>query len=164
MLYGRVAVREGDVSATLGGVPSVSNGNVSSIRCPTMSHAVARRVWLPSGTADASTQIPRACGVHGSWGTTWPSISVVRDVQFRPVTLSKFTQIGWGVRRGGALGWTRPGAPRPAPPPQPTVAPPSQIPRRDPPPPPPPHPTLPRQRAHPPGPSPPPRPPATPPL
>src|SRR2546430_13075007 len=82
-----------------------------------MSHAVVRRVWLPSGTADASTQIPRAFGVHGSWGTTWPSISVVRDVQFRPVTLSKFTQIGWGVRRGGALGWTRRGAPRPGPPP-----------------------------------------------
>src|SRR2546428_5305284 len=81
-----------------------------------MSHAVARRVWLPSGIADASTQIPRAFGVHGSWGTTWPSISVVRDVQFRPVTLSKFTQIGWGVRRGGALGWTRRGAPRQAPP------------------------------------------------
>src|SRR2546430_1305284 len=80
-----------------------------------MSHAVARRVWLPSGIADASTQIPRAFGVHGSWGTTWPSISVVRDVQFRPVTLSKFTQIGWGVRRGGALGWTRRGAPRQAP-------------------------------------------------
>src|SRR2546428_10270137 len=80
-----------------------------------MSHAVARRVWLPSGIADASTQIPRAFGVHGSWGTTWPSISVVRDVQFRPVTLSKFTQIGWGVRRGGALGWTRPGGARPGP-------------------------------------------------
>src|SRR2546426_9882333 len=80
-----------------------------------MSHAVVRRVWLPSGTADASTQIPRAFGVHGSWGTTWPSISVVRDVQFRPVTLSKFTQIGWGVRRGGALGWTRRGAPRQGP-------------------------------------------------
>src|SRR2546427_11615166 len=77
-----------------------------------MSHAVARRVWLPSGIADASTQIPRAFGVHGSWGTTWPSISVVRDVQFRPLTLSKSTQIGWGVRRGGALGWTRRGAPR----------------------------------------------------
>src|SRR3989442_7708140 len=80
-----------------------------------MSHAFARRVWLPSGIADASTQIPRAFGVHGSWGTTWPSISVVRDVQFRPVTLSKSTQIGWGVRRGGALGWTRRGAPRQAP-------------------------------------------------
>src|SRR2546427_13254211 len=80
-----------------------------------MSHAVARRVWLPSGTADASTQIPRAFGVHGSWGTTWPSISVVRDVQFRPLTLSKSTQIGWGGRRGGALGWTRRGAPRPGP-------------------------------------------------
>src|SRR2546427_12229014 len=82
-----------------------------------MSPAVARRVWLPSGTADASTQIPRAFGVHGSWGTTWPSISVVRDVQFRPVTLSKSTQIGWGVRRGGALGWTRRGAARQGPPP-----------------------------------------------
>src|SRR2546428_8451491 len=87
-----------------------------------MSHAVARRVWLPSGIADASTQIPRAFGVHGSWGTTWPSISVVRDVQFRPVTLSKFTQIGWGVRRGGALGWTRRGAPRQAPTSDVTVA------------------------------------------
>src|SRR2546428_14055215 len=80
-----------------------------------MSHAVARRVWLPSGIADASTQIPRAFGVHGSWGTTWLSISVVRDVQFRPVTLSKFTQIGWGVRRGGALGWTRRGRRGPGP-------------------------------------------------
>src|SRR5437870_13392771 len=96
-----------------------------------MSHAVARKVWLPSGTADASTQIPRAFGVHGSWGTTWPSISVVRDVQFRPVTLSKFTQIGWGVRRGGALGWTRRGAPRQAPPSNVTVAGRPRMPRRD---------------------------------
>src|SRR2546427_11647980 len=98
-----------------------------------MSHAVVRRVWLPSGTADASTQIPRAFGVHGSWGTTWPSISVVRDVQFRPVTLSKFTQIGWGVRRGGALGWTRRGAPPPAPAPHRGVALPPGRPRGGPP-------------------------------
>src|SRR2546426_5097437 len=92
-----------------------------------MSHAVTRRVWLPSGTADASTQIPRAFGVHGSWVTTWPSISVVRDVQFRPVTLSKFTQIGWGARRGGALGWTRRGGPPPAPTPYGAVAGPSRV-------------------------------------
>src|SRR5437899_10301206 len=96
-----------------------------------MSHAVARKVWLPSGTADASTQIPRAFGVHGSWGTTWPSISVVRDVQFRPVTLSKFTQIGWGVRRGGALGWTRRGAPLRAPLSHVAFAVRSRMPRRD---------------------------------
>src|SRR2546428_9353922 len=96
-----------------------------------MSHAVARRVWLPSGTADASTQIPRAFGVHGSWGTTWLSISVVRDVQFRPLTLSKSTQIGWGVRTGGALGWTRRGAPRHAPTSNVAVAVPSVLPQRE---------------------------------
>src|SRR5437899_10637096 len=96
-----------------------------------MSHAVVRRVWLPSGIADASTQIPRAFGVHGSWGTTWPSISVVRDVQFRPVTLSQFTQIGWAVRRGGALGWARRGARRQAPPSNLASALPSRMPRWD---------------------------------
>src|SRR5256885_17236365 len=111
-----------------------------------MSHAVVRRVWLPSGTADASTQIPRAFGVHGSWGTTWPSISVVRDVQFRPVTLSKFTQIGWGVRRGGALGWTRRGGPRPGPPPNRGVPRPPRGAPRGPPAPPPPPPATARKR------------------
>src|SRR2546428_13741559 len=113
-----------------------------------MSHAVARRVWLPSGTADASTQIPRAFGVHGSWGTTCPSISVVRDVQFRPVTLSKFTQIGWGVRRGGALGWTRRGAAPPGPAPDRAVRRPPRVAQRGPPPAPPPPPTSAANGAH----------------
>src|SRR6266581_926924 len=96
IVYGRVAVTAGEVSVTIGGVVSVANVQEVSNGCPSASNPAARKVWRPSGTPDASTQIAWALGVHGSWGITAPSMYVVRDVQFSPLTLTKSTQTGPG--------------------------------------------------------------------